>query len=89
MFFAKDRIKKEIYKGHEIITVKFSVDELMINNTPNVNFWTFCLLNDLVKKRLEDEYCSIIDNVELSYSEDKEKNRIIEDMFVKLNIVTI
>ena len=63
----------------------------MKNNTPNVNFWTFCLLNNFIKKRFEfeDEYCSTIDLIDLKYSEDKEKNRIINEMFDRLRIDTI
>ena len=98
MFFVKGKIKKEMYKGYEIITVTFSVDELMQGNTPYTNFWTFCLLNNLIRKRFPDleedpdeetEYCSMIDTIDLIYSEDKEKNRVVEEMFKKLNIITI
>lgn len=97
MFFVKGKINKEIYKGYEIITVRFSVDELMINNTPHINFWTYCVLNNLIRKRFPDleydpndpdtgGYVSTIDNVELVRSENKERNKKVEDMFDKLNI---
>ena len=102
MHIIKGKIKKEIIKAngkeYDYITVKFSVDDLMLGNTPNTNFWTFCLLNDLIRKRFPDleedpdeetEYISTIDTIDLTYSEDKEKNRIVEEMFKRLNIVTI
>ena len=97
MHFVKGKVKNEMYKGHEIVTVTFSVDDLMKGNTPHTNFWTFCLMNDLIRKRFPDleydpddpdcdAYISTIDNVELIRSENKEKNKKVEEMFNKLNI---
>lgn len=89
-------IKGKIRKGVEIqgishITVEFSVDELMKNNTPNVNFWLFCLNHDLImqwKKEDDgdDNFYSTINLIDLTLSEDEEKNRIIKEMFKKLDI---
>ena len=98
------KIKKEITRANEreydYISVEFSVEELMRNNTPYTNFWAFCLMYDLIRKKFPDleydpddpdcdEYVSTIDTVILTYSEDKEKNRIVEEMFKKLDIFTI
>ena len=85
-------IQGKIRKGKEIqgwshITVDFSVDELMKYNTPHVNFWTFCLLNNLLKYNEEEEvYYPTIHLVDLTLSEDEEKNRIIKEMFKKLDV---
>ena len=99
----KGKIEKEVTKTDygkefETITVEFSVDELCKGGTPNTNFWTFCLLNDLIKKRFPDEalepgeepeFVSKIDIVILEYSEDEEKNKKVIDMFNRLDIYTV
>lgn len=85
------KIKKnpEIH-GHAFTIIEFSVDEIMKYNTPKVNFWTFCLLNNLLKYDDEEEvYYPTIDVIDLTLSEDEEKNRIIKDFFKKLDINVI
>ena len=85
-------IQGKIRKGKEIqgwshVTVDFSVDELMKYNTPYVNFWTFCLLNNLLKYDEEEKvYYPAIHLIDLTLSEDEEKNRIIKEMFKKLDV---
>ena len=84
----------------EIITLHLSVDELCKGNTPATNFWGFCLLNNLVEKKFPDleydpddpdcdKYVTRVDFVDLTYSEDKEKNSRVEAMLRNWNIMTI
>lgn len=76
-------IKGDIIRDSRGLTVKFVVNELMINNTPHTNFWTFCLINDLVEKAPDDDnrFRAMIDNVEFQWSEKKEWNDIVIEMF--------
>lgn len=71
---------KETYEG---IVVYFVVDDLMQGNTPHTNFWTFCLLNDLLVKdpNDDDRFISKIKAVELFWSDEDEYNEFVIDMF--------
>lgn len=103
MAIIKGEIKKKILKTDygrefEYITVEFSVDELCKGNTPATNFWTFCLLNDLIEQRFPDEalepgedpeYRSKIDTIILDDSEDDEKNRRVREIFDNYDIFTL
>lgn len=81
----KGKIKQNQYNG---ITVYFVVDDLMKGDTPHTNFWTFCLLNNLVEKDPNDStrFRSKINRVDLFWSEEEEYNERIIEMFEKLNI---
>ena len=81
----KGKITKK-YDG--TITVSFVVDDLMKKNTPHTNFWTFCLLNDLVEKDPNDDtrFRSKVNAVDLFWSEEEEYNDKVIAMFEKLNI---
>ena len=71
---------KETYEGK---VVYFVVDDLMQGNTPHTNFWTFCLLNDLLQKDPNDDnrFISKIKAVELFWSDEDEYNEFVIDMF--------
>ena len=71
---------KETYEGK---VVYFVVDDLMKGNTPHTNFWTFCLLNDLLQKDPNDDnrFISKIKAVELFWSDEDEYNEFVIDMF--------
>lgn len=84
-------IKGEIYRGVAFNTVRLSVDDICRNNNPHFNLITFCLLNDLLLKwEVENEgdgkYYPNIQYVDLTLSEDEEKNRIVREMFKKYDI---
>ena len=71
----------------EHIIVEFSVDELMINNTPYTNFWLFCLLNDLLIPGSEEgRFNANIDSVILSLSQNEMKNEEIRKLFASMDI---
>ena len=76
-------IKGKIKENYDGIVVYFVVDDLMKGNTPHTNFWTFCLLNDLVEKDPNDatRFRSKIKAVELFWSCDDEYNEFVIDMF--------
>ena len=64
---------------------------MMKNNTPHINFWTFCLVNDLIMKwEIENggdgNYYPKIEHVDLIYSKDTEKNIEVEKMLRKYDI---
>jgi len=95
IMFIKGKIHKNPpIQGKQFTIVYFEVDELMKNNTPHTNFWTFCLLNNLimqwkVENDGDDKFYPTIDVVDLTLSEDEEKNRIVKEMFKKLDINAI
>ena len=90
---GKIKKNKEI-QGHAYTIVEFSVDELMKRNTPKVNFWIFCIYNDLLKQwKIENEgdgnYYPTIDLVDLTLSENEDNNKYIIDMLKKFDINVI
>lgn len=76
-------IEGKIKETSEGIVANFVVDDLMQGNTPHTNFWTFCLLNDLLQKDPNDDnrFISKIKAVELFWSDEDEYNEFVIDMF--------
>lgn len=73
------------------VMLRVSVDELFENDTPKVNFWTFCLMNNLIEQwKIEDEgddnYYPMVSLVDLIPSEDEEKNERAMKFFKMLDI---
>ena len=66
----------------------FDVDILFTNNTPNINFWTWCLLNDLVYPDPEDpdKFKHKLYHCDLNLSLNDELNQRACAMMDKLNI---
>ena len=79
-----DIIKGKEIQGVSYTVIRLAVDDLMNNNTPHINFWTFLILNNLVY--LNDDgnsYSPKINGLELILSEDKGKNEFIFKMMEK------
>ena len=66
----------------------FDVDLLFTNNTPYINFWTWCILNDLVRTDEEDEnkYKHLIWYTDIILSNNETLNQRAREMFEKLKI---
>lgn len=74
--------KGKMIDGVQHTFVDLSVDELCTDNTPRINFWTFCILNNLLVEDPENpgRYKPNIHLIELEESKDEEKNQRIYDM---------
>ena len=73
------------------VMLRLSVDELFKNDTPKVNFWTFCLANNLIdhwkiEEGGDDNYYPMVNLVDLILSEDEEKNERAYAFFKMLEI---
>ena len=70
-------------KDNEAV-VKVSVDNLMLDNTPHINFWSYLLLNDLLLKEEDSEnFIPKIKGLILQKSADESKNNKVTEMFEK------
>lgn len=89
MAITKGKIEKKVLENNtDFISVKFSVDDLCQGNTPYTNFYTFCLLHDLLEWNEDKEvYIPTIHAVDVTWSENDKKNNIVIAMFRKLNIM--
>ena len=85
---------KEIGKVTDVITefgwtkCIFDVDKLFTNNTPHTNFWTWCILNNLIYQK-EDEpekYEHLIWFTDIILSKSETLNQRAREMFEKLSI---
>ena len=90
MFIKNAEIIK-VLPSDRYFMLKMSVDELFENNTPKVNFWTFCLVNNLLEKWEIEEggdgnYYPMVSLVDLIPSEDEEKNKKAREFFKMLDI---
>ena len=85
--FIKNAEIIRVLPSDRYFMLKMSVDELFENNTPKVNFWTFCLVNNLLEKWEEDgNYYPMVSLVDLIPSEDEEKNKKAREFFKMLDI---
>ena len=66
----------------------FDVDKLFTNNTPHKNFWTWCILNKLVREDTEnpDKYIHLIWYTDITLSNNENLNKRAREMFDKLDI---
>ena len=89
MVIIKGEIRKQILdSGIDYISIKFSVDEICKGNTPYTNFYTFCLLHDLLEwNEYEEKYIPTIHAVDVIWSENDERNNTVRDMLRKLDIM--
>lgn len=82
--YKKINDEKYFFKRHTYL----KVDDICKGNTPYANFFIFCLLKDNLKMYFEDKkyYPHPELWVDACESDDQEKNRIVEEMFKKLDV---
>ena len=93
MFLENTEIVRVLSKSRYVM-LKISVDELFENDTPKVNFWTFCITNNLIEQwKVEeggdDNYYPMVSSVHLLLSEDEKKNERAYKFFKMLEICAI
>ena len=85
MFLANAEVIR-VLPTDKYVMVRISVDELFENDTPKVNFWAFCLSNNLLEKHEDGNYYPMITLADLIPSEDEEKNERARELFKNLDI---
>ena len=91
MFLQNAEIVKFPNQVSKYVMLKVPVDELFENDTPKVNFWGFCIANNLIEQwKVEeggdDNYYPMVNLVDLILSEDEEKNERAYAFFKMLEI---